>query len=96
MNSNPFRTLAAVALAVLGMTVLPAQMARGQEPPAFAAVDKDKNGAITAEEAVVVPGLAARLTQLDENADSRLSPEEYATLVAEEKEPGPPKEPSMR
>ncbi|MGH6636593.1 MAG: hypothetical protein ACRED0_10860 [Gammaproteobacteria bacterium] len=43
----------------------------------------------------MVPGLAARLTQLDVNTDSKLSEEEYAALAAEEKKPNDPKQPNM-
>lgn len=90
MKSSVFWTLSAILL-----VALPVQAAQGQQPPTFAALDKDKSGSITAEEAVVVPGLAARLTQLDVNADSKLSEEEYAALAAEEQKPSAPKHPHM-
>ena len=84
MKSKVFRAPSAMLLAVLGWGALPVQEAQGEAPPAFALVDEDKNGFITAEEAVEVPGLADRLTQLDVNADSKLSREEYGALAAEE------------
>lgn len=96
MKSKPFPTLSAMLLAVLAWVALPVQEAQGEAPPAFAVLDEDKNGFITAEEAVEVPGLAARLTQLDVNADSKLSREEYAALAVEElQQPSAaPKQPS--
>ncbi|MGH8579915.1 MAG: EF-hand domain-containing protein [Gammaproteobacteria bacterium] len=90
MKSSALWTLSAMLLVALSM-----QATQAQQPPAFAALDKDKSGSITAEEAVVVPGLAARLTQLDVNADSKLSEEEYAALAAEEEKPNAPKQPKM-
>ncbi|MGH8657078.1 MAG: EF-hand domain-containing protein [Gammaproteobacteria bacterium] len=79
MKSSAFRTLSAMLL-----VALPVQAAQSQQPPTFAALDKDKSGSITAEEAVRVPGLAARLIQLDVNADGKLSKEEYAALAPEQ------------
>lgn len=48
--------------------------------PEFTAVDKDKSGGITAEEAVEVPGLTAAFPRVDSNADANLSEEEYAAV----------------
>ncbi|MGH8526371.1 MAG: hypothetical protein ACREXY_19845 [Gammaproteobacteria bacterium] len=42
-----------------------------------------------------MPGLAARLTQLDVNADGKLSREEYAALAAEEQKPSVPPQRSV-
>lgn len=49
-----------------------------ENPPSFSQLDTNKDGFITAEEAVVVPGLAGQLTALDVNADGKISEEEYA------------------
>jgi EF hand len=49
-----------------------------ENPPSFSQVDTNKDGFVTAEEAVVVPGLAGQLTALDVNADGKISEEEYA------------------
>lgn len=95
MKSKPFQSFPTVVLAVLVSVALPNQAVQGQQPPAFAAVDKDQSGSITVEEAVLVPGLAARLTQLDVNLDSELSKEEYGELAAEEEGPNLPKQPSI-
>lgn len=83
MNSKLFRILPTVA--ALGAAAPPVPAAQDQQPPAFEAVDKDKSGSVTPEEAVRVPGLAARFTQLDENVDSALSEEEYKALAEEGK-----------
>ncbi|MBA3494757.1 MAG: hypothetical protein H0T87_11770 [Gammaproteobacteria bacterium] len=59
---------------------MPATEGATSQVPQFAAVDKDKSGGITAEEAVEVPGLTAAFPKLDSNADANLSEDEYAIV----------------
>ncbi len=58
----------------------PATEGAASQVPQFTAVDKDKSGGITVEEAVEVPGLTAAFPKVDSNADANLSEEEYAVV----------------
>ncbi|MGH8490047.1 MAG: hypothetical protein ACREXS_14565 [Gammaproteobacteria bacterium] len=53
---------------------------KASQVPEFTAVDKDKSGGITTEEAVEVPGLTAAFPKVDSNADANLSEDEYAVI----------------
>jgi EF hand len=53
-----------------------------QKPPSFSQLDANKDGYLTAEETVVVPGLAGQFSTLDTNEDTKLSEEEYAKYAA--------------
>jgi hypothetical protein len=81
MKSKPFWTLAVMLLAGLGWMAVPVQAVEHQKPPDFSEVDKDKNGYISPDESVVVPGLSELLSQLDKNADGKVSKDEYAALT---------------
>lgn len=59
---------------------MPATEGAASQVPEFTAVDKDKSGGITVEEAVEVPGLAAAFPKVDSNADANLSEDEYAVI----------------
>ncbi|MDQ3564641.1 MAG: hypothetical protein M3436_11035 [Pseudomonadota bacterium] len=59
---------------------MPATEGAASPVPPFAAVDKDKSGGITAEEAAEVPGLTAAFPKVDTNADGELSEDEYAVI----------------
>ena len=59
---------------------MPATEGTTAQVPEFTAVDKDKSGSITAEEAVDVPGLTAAFPKVDSNADANLSEDEYAVI----------------
>jgi len=59
---------------------MPATEGATSQAPQFTAVDKDKSGGITVEEAVEVPGLTAALPKVDSNADANLSEDEYAVV----------------
>jgi len=87
------RLLAVPGMVVTGLMWLavPVQGAEAQgtespelleKPPSFSQLDANKDQYLTAEEAVVVPGLAGQLTALDVNADGKISKEEYAKYAA--------------
>jgi len=59
---------------------MPATEGAASQVPEFTAVDKDKSGGITVEEAVEVPGLTAAFPKVDSNADANLSEDEYAVI----------------
>jgi hypothetical protein len=82
MKSKPFWTLAVMVLTGLGWMAVPVQGEEQQQPPAFSDVDKDKNGYISADESVGVPGLSEQLTQLDRNSDGKISKTEYEALTS--------------
>ncbi len=64
------------SLAALGCFALPAQAV-----PAFSEIDRDKDGFISATESTSVPGLLEQMIVLDENADAKLSAEEFAVMT---------------
>jgi hypothetical protein len=59
---------------------MPATEGAASQVPEFTAVDKDKSGGITVEEAVEVPGLAGAFPKVDSNADANLSEDGYAIV----------------
>lgn len=59
---------------------MPATEGAAAQVPEFTAVDKDKSGGITTEEAVEVPGLTAAFPKVDSNADANISEDEYAIV----------------
>lgn len=74
MNS---RLLALIGSLALGASAL-AQDAR--EASSFDALDKDKDGMITASEARADPGVASRFAAADKNQDGYLSRSEFNEL----------------
>ncbi|MGH8579470.1 MAG: EF-hand domain-containing protein, partial [Gammaproteobacteria bacterium] len=80
MKRKPLLTVPGMVVAGLMWLAVPVQGAEAQgteppelleKPPSFSQLDANKDGYLTAEEAVVVPGLAGQLTALDVNADSK-------------------------
>ncbi|MGH8511938.1 MAG: hypothetical protein ACREU9_03745 [Gammaproteobacteria bacterium] len=57
--------------------------------PEFMAVDADKSGGITVEEAVNVPGLTAAFKKVDRDANSEISKDEYADVISGKMPLGP-------
>ncbi len=80
MKSKLFWTLAVMVLTGLGWAAVPVQAAEEEQRPAFSAVDKDKSGDISIDEAAAVPSLVESLPQLDKNVDGKISKEEYAAM----------------
>jgi len=63
---------------------MPATEGTASQVPQFTAVDKDKSGGITVEEAVEVPGLTGAFPKVDSNADANISEDEYAVIESGE------------
>ncbi len=85
MKRKPLLTVPGMVAAGLMWLAVPVQgveYAEPEKPPSFSKLDANKDQYLTAEEAVVVPGLAGQLTALDVNADGKISKEEYATYAA--------------
>lgn len=85
MKRKPLLTVPAMVLAALMWLAVPVQGAEypeSEQPPSFSKLDANKDQHLTAEEAVVVPGLAGQLTTLDVNSDGNISKEEYAKYAA--------------
>lgn len=91
MKRKPLLTVSGMVVVGLMSLTVAVQGAGAQEtkfpepyekPPSFSELDANKDGYLTAEEAVVVPGLAGQLTALDVNADGKISKEEYAKYAA--------------
>ena len=59
---------------------MPATEGAASQVPEFTAIDKDKSGGITKEEAVEVPGLTGAFPEVDSNADANISEDEYAVV----------------
>lgn len=89
MNSTLVSTIAALLTVALGGTIQPvlATEEQAQEGtsgsslkltvPSFSEVDKDDSGYISIDEAPAVPGLSEQITEVDENADGKISRGEY-------------------
>lgn len=89
MNSISVSTVATLLIVVLGGTISPVQATEQQSQeqtsdspsklttPSFSEVDKDNSGFISIDEAAAAPGLTEQITEVDENADGKISREEY-------------------
>jgi len=71
------KVLAVISGLVLGTSVAVAEQA-------FEDIDTDSDGAISAEESVVIPELAAEFKTVDVDQDGRLSKEEYEAATKAE------------
>lgn len=79
--------IAGSALLALAAGAVQAKPAAQPRPPiTFASVDADKNGSISREEVRYMDDLNAAFGKLDSNADSKLTPAEYARWARAAKE----------
>jgi len=81
MKNILFWIFAVMVLIDLGWVAVPMQAAEPEQFPAFSEIDKDKDGYITADESMAVPGLMEQLTSLDRNADGKIDKAEYASTT---------------
>jgi Ca2+-binding EF-hand superfamily protein len=78
--------LAAIATLAIGACALVVAMtasrahAADQGQPTFDALDKDKDGVITASEARAHPAIASRFAEADKNQDGYLSRAEFNSI----------------
>ena len=78
-----FLVAAALALAV-GGTYAEDKIGKDQNDPGFHALDKNKDGFISREEAKGNPALAAKFKQADKNGDGKLSRAEYLEAMTKQ------------
>ncbi len=62
-------------------TLFAAGAAVAAEAPDFTAVDKDRSGAVSREEARAVPEILELFSRVDANQDGQLSTVEYAEAI---------------
>ena len=65
------------------VTLLIGAAAAAAEEPTFSAVDKNRDGYISRDEASMAPDVLKLFATVDANHDDRLSPTEYAAAVKE-------------